>query len=134
LIKVRSNLNTAAMAICNTLLGVRCLAAILLFLHPVLSIEFSRRQFLTDGLSSGAKSPELCWGYNDTHIEVQLSYPTLGWIAMGLSPNGGMDQSDILFGYVNDTSNEVVVQVSHNSIRATHTVQVELIRNHRTDS
>jgi hypothetical protein len=111
-----------------------CVVAFLLLLRSVVGIELSRRQLLTTGPDGEANHPELLWGYNDSHIEVQLSYPTLGWIAMGLSPNGGMDQSDILFGYVNDTSNEVVVQVSHNSIRATHTVQVELIRNHRTDS
>ncbi|XP_055328888.1 DBH-like monooxygenase protein 1 homolog [Paramacrobiotus metropolitanus] len=53
---------------------------------------------------------EISWGTNETHIEVQLSYPTQGWLAMGLSPEGGMDQSDVLFGYVDDLTNEVIVQ------------------------
>ena len=55
---------------------------------------------------------QVSWGYNATHIEMQLEYPTLGWMALGLSPSGGMDQSDVLFGYVNDSSQEVVIQVS----------------------
>ncbi|XP_055340500.1 DBH-like monooxygenase protein 1 homolog [Paramacrobiotus metropolitanus] len=53
---------------------------------------------------------EISWGTNESHIEVQLSYPTHGWLAMGLSPDGGMDQSDVLFGYVDDLTLEVIVQ------------------------
>lgn len=55
--------------------------------------------------------PQVDWGVNSTHIDIQLSYPSLGWIAMGLSPNGGMDQSDVLFGYVEDETGRVIAQV-----------------------
>ena len=51
------------------------------------------------------------WGINSTHIEMELTYPTKGWVAFGLSPHGQMDDADFLFGYVNDTTKEVVVQV-----------------------
>ncbi|OWA50095.1 DBH-like monooxygenase protein 1-like protein [Hypsibius exemplaris] len=80
-------------------------------LNSAVGVELSRRVILPNATTdTGANSLELCWGFNDTHVEVQLSYPTLGWLTMGLSPNGGMDQSDVLFGYVNDTTNEVVIQ------------------------
>jgi len=48
--------------------------------------------------------PQIEWGTDATHIEVQLTYPSLGWIAFGLSENGGMDKSDILFGYVTNVA------------------------------
>lgn len=63
-----------------------------------------------DDQSAGKTSPRVQWGSNSTHIEMQLSYPSLGWIALGFSPNGGMDQSDVLFGYVDDKSHRVFVQ------------------------
>jgi DOMON domain len=56
--------------------------------------------------------PQIQWGSNATHIEIQLTYPTTGWLALGLSPHGGMDQSDVLFGYVDDQTQEVIIQVS----------------------
>lgn len=55
--------------------------------------------------------PFIQWGTNRTHVEIQLTYPTTGWLALGLTPHGGMDQSDVLFGYVVDATGEVVVQV-----------------------
>lgn len=94
------------------MLLLRCMVAIWIFaLNPAVSVDLTHRQMLTNSEDAGSHNMELCWGFNDSHIEVQLTYPTLGWLAMGLSPNGGMDQSDILFGYVNDTTNEVIIQV-----------------------
>jgi hypothetical protein len=84
----------------------------LLLLSFVGCIELSHNKILplaTTGPSAGQPG-RICWGNNETHIEVQLCYPTQGWLAMGLSPNGGMDQTDVLFGYVDDQTNEVVVQ------------------------
>lgn len=52
--------------------------------------------------SGATASPQIEWGLNSSHIDLQLSYPSLGWIAFGLSPNGGMNQTDVLFGYVDD--------------------------------
>jgi hypothetical protein len=66
----------------------------------------------TNGVK-GATVPQIQWGSNATHIEVQLTYPTTGWLALGLSPTGGMDQSDVLFGYVDDRTGEIVIQVRH---------------------
>ena len=76
-------------------------------------IVFDRSQELVDILSEpdSPKNPRVEWGANETHIEVQLIYPTRGWLALGLSPDGGMHGSDVLFGYISDTTNEVVVQV-----------------------
>ncbi|XP_055328910.1 MOXD1 homolog 1-like [Paramacrobiotus metropolitanus] len=73
------------------------------------------------------KPVEISWGTNDTHVEVQLSYPTLGWLAMGLSPDGGMDQSDVLFGYFDDQTNDIIVQDRYlQANTAKHTVNLSL--------
>ncbi|OQV14749.1 DBH-like monooxygenase protein 1 [Hypsibius exemplaris] len=99
----------------------RVLAALLLgcacVVNQVTAIDLSHRHTLsgmhsmTGMETSGvAGEPEIRWGTNTTHIEVELAYPTLGWLALGISPNGGMDQSDVLFGYVDDATREVIVQ------------------------
>ena len=107
------------MAVTNSIMFSFCVSLqMLAFLSTVAAIELSHTLPLNgmamDSMSMETASengPEIQWGTNETHIEVQLSYPTLGWLALGLSPNGAMDQSDVLFGYVNDQTGEVVVQV-----------------------
>lgn len=39
------------------------------------------------------------WGSNGTHFWVELQAQTSGWVAFGISPNGKMDKSDILFAW-----------------------------------
>ncbi|XP_055334962.1 MOXD1 homolog 1-like [Paramacrobiotus metropolitanus] len=85
---------------------VLCLAA---FARGIQLNQVKRLPAAQYGQSAG-KGIEITWGTNQSHIEVQLAYPTLGWLAMGLSPNGGMDQSDVLFGYVDDRTHQPVVQ------------------------
>lgn len=62
-------------------------------------------------LSFGAAQGFARWGVNSSHVEIELTFPTTGWMAFGLSPDGGMDDSDVLFGYVDDTNREAVIQV-----------------------
>lgn len=42
----------------------------------------------------------LKWNFDNESIDVEVSAKTTGWIAFGFSPNGGMDQSDVMFGFV----------------------------------
>ena len=82
-------------------------------LQGTLGITLTQRQLFLPDAAVG-QNPEMQWGTNASHVEVQLSYPTRGWLAMlamGLSPNGGMDQSDVLFAYVDDTNGKVTVRV-----------------------
>ncbi|GAV02865.1 hypothetical protein RvY_13377 [Ramazzottius varieornatus] len=66
-----------------------------------------------DSLDFGSAHGEARWGINSTHLEMELAYPTKGWVAFGLSPDGHMDDADFLFGYVDDATKEVVVQDRH---------------------
>ncbi|OQV17374.1 DBH-like monooxygenase protein 1 [Hypsibius exemplaris] len=76
--------------------------------------------------SAELKSPHIQWGTNETHIELQLIYPTTGWIALGLTPNGGMDQSDVLFGYWDDARGKIVVQDRFNNAKPDTPVDLQL--------
>ncbi|OQV22803.1 DBH-like monooxygenase protein 1-like protein [Hypsibius exemplaris] len=94
-------------------LSIQIVAIIIISLAPttIRCLDLTRTQTLSTLTgSSGQQNLDLSWGTNATHIEVQLAYPTLGWLAFGLSPTGGMDQADVLFGYVNDSTKEVVIQ------------------------
>ncbi|OQV13839.1 DBH-like monooxygenase protein 1 [Hypsibius exemplaris] len=50
------------------------------------------------------------WYYNASHLDIQLTGKTLGWLAVGFSPNGGMDQADVMMGWVDDRTRRAVVQ------------------------
>ncbi|OQV11713.1 putative DBH-like monooxygenase protein 1 [Hypsibius exemplaris] len=76
--------------------------------------------------SAAVESPQIQWGTNESHIEVQLIYPTTGWMALGLTPNGGMDQSDVLFGYVGDKTGKLVVQDRFNNYKPGSPVDLTL--------
>ncbi|OWA50096.1 hypothetical protein BV898_14622 [Hypsibius exemplaris] len=78
----------------------------LLLAHSAVSIDLQQKLKLTKNADGG--SLDVAWGANDTHVEVELTYPTTGWLALGLSPDGGMDMSDVLFGYVNGDGTFVV--------------------------
>lgn len=42
----------------------------------------------------------LKWNHSNGSMDFEVSAKTQGWIAFGFSPNGGMDQSDVMFGFV----------------------------------
>ena len=39
---------------------------------------------------------------NDTYINIGLQFPTTGWFAIGISPNGQMPNSDIAFAWIDN--------------------------------
>ena len=54
------------------------------------------------------------WSLNATDVTVELIARTRGWIALGRSPDGMMDKSDILFAWI-DPSGRTYVQVCTSS-------------------
>ncbi|XP_070555178.1 DBH-like monooxygenase protein 1 homolog [Ptychodera flava] len=44
----------------------------------------------------------LFWKYDDTTITFEVHAETLGYVGFGISPNGGMTNSDIVIGWVKD--------------------------------
>ena len=49
----------------------------------------------------------------DGKIEIGIEAETTGWLAFGLSPNGGMEHSDIMIGWVDDNDGTVHLQDRH---------------------
>ena len=47
---------------------------------------------------------------DDDVIEIGIEANTTGWLAFGLSPNGGMENADIMIGWVNDDDGTVTLQ------------------------
>jgi hypothetical protein len=43
----------------------------------------------------------LHWGITNTTLELKAVVNATGWVAFGLSPNGGMKGSDIVMGWIN---------------------------------
>lgn len=72
----------------------------------------SKMSHTHDAYLDSDKKFHLTWKYNETHIEVLVTVKTLGWFAFGLSPDGGMDSSDVMVCWVNDSTGEAIVQVS----------------------
>ena len=53
----------------------------------------------------------LYWNHlDDDVIDIGIEVNSTGWIAIGLSPNGGMEYSDIMLGWVNDNDGSVTLQ------------------------
>ncbi|GAU95213.1 hypothetical protein RvY_06869 [Ramazzottius varieornatus] len=52
----------------------------------------------------------LSWGFNKTHIDFEITAKTLGWLAIGVSPNGGMNAADVLLAWVDDRTGKPTVQ------------------------
>lgn len=44
------------------------------------------------------------WNYTSTDVLIELQVKTTGWIGFGLSPNGGMDGSDVIVAWLDKTS------------------------------
>eukprot|EP01084_Bolivina_argentea_P203363 347353_1 len=57
---------------------------------------------------------KLYWTNLDNNsIEFGIEVKATGWIALGISPNGNMPHSDIMFAWVDDNNNQVYLQDRH---------------------
>jgi hypothetical protein len=76
-----------------------------------------------DEASTEAKTVEaigmvMTWTVADDHLEVELSGPTTGWIAVGFNPTRAMRDADILIGYVDGS--EVIMTDQFGTSMTTH--------------
>ncbi|XP_055348309.1 DBH-like monooxygenase protein 1 [Paramacrobiotus metropolitanus] len=78
----------------------------LIFLVPFCLAEIMPLDHVHDTYLDAKKTFRLSWRYNSTHIEVQATVQTPGWLALGLSPDGNMPNSDVFVAWVNDTTGE----------------------------
>ncbi len=79
----------------NTLLLCVCLLPAALAAVDLSSYPLSQK--LRDGYT-------LHWSFNveEQNIRFAVNVSTTGWVGLGLSPTGGMPNSDIVIGWVND--------------------------------
>ncbi|CAF0944282.1 unnamed protein product [Brachionus calyciflorus] len=45
---------------------------------------------------------KLFWNYTDKDLIAEIHCKTNGWVGFGLSPNGGMDKSDVIIGWISN--------------------------------
>lgn len=55
---------------------------------------------------------DLYWNANDTTIVFAVRVETEGWVGFGISPNGLMIGSDVVMGFVDDTTGDANFTVS----------------------
>ena len=47
------------------------------------------------------------WNFTSSDLIGEIHVKTSGWVGFGLSPNGGMDGSDVIIGWINDNDGSV---------------------------
>jgi hypothetical protein len=47
------------------------------------------------------------WDFTSTDLIGEIHVKTNGWVSFGLSPNGGMDKSDVIVAWINDANGAV---------------------------
>ena len=67
-----------------------------------------------DNYTALSTSPvyELYWNVTGSRITFAVRAETTGWVGFGISPNGLMLNSDVIMGYVDDTTDLVTFTVS----------------------
>ena len=53
------------------------------------------------------------WKFDDESITFELHVRTQGWVGFGISPDGGMEEADIIIGWVKDGIVTLTVSHSH---------------------
>lgn len=56
------------------------------------------------------------WNFTSSDLIGEIHVKTSGWVGFGLSPNGGMDGSDVVVGWINDNDGSVNFTVIFNII------------------
>ena len=82
---------------------MKTFALLALLLPAVLAANINLSTYpLTADLRPG--SYRLHWSFNveEQSIRFAVNVSTTGWVGLGLSPTGGMPNSDIVIGWVND--------------------------------
>ncbi|XP_067141855.1 DBH-like monooxygenase protein 1 [Centruroides vittatus] len=71
------------------------LAFLVLCIITVSARNFDRHSKLDDNY-------EIWWSTDEDSITFQVEVATRGWVGLGISPNGGMEGSDVVIGWINN--------------------------------
>ena len=63
---------------------------------------------------------ELCWNFDAAtqNLSIAVRVNTTGWIGFGISPNGGMPNSDVVIGWVAGGNTTFHVCSNHNIVKS----------------
>ncbi len=82
---------------------MKTFALLALLLPAVLAAHIDLSTYpLTADLRPATGSYRLHWSVEGQSIRFAVNVSTTGWVGLGLSPTGGMRNSDIVIGWVND--------------------------------
>ena len=84
---------------------------VLLFFLVLIRTTIGQGDFTHEVLLDGANDYWLRWSFSADAIDVEASAKTLGWLAFGFSEDGGMDKSDVFFGFIDSTSGRANISV-----------------------
>ena len=96
---------------------MKCLVFLALVLPAVVTANIDLSTYpLTADLRPG--SYRLHWSFDveEQSIRFAVNVSTTGWVGLGLSPTGGMPNSDIVIGWVNDQG-QAFLNVSINGFK-----------------
>ena len=81
---------------------MRCLLCLLALLPLVLGNLSSRYPFSSTLYNRNGDTYVLHWNFSiaERTIAFAVNVSTTGWVGFGLSPNGGMTNSDVVMGWV----------------------------------
>lgn len=63
--------------------------------------QYQSQEFVNRATLAGSDQYLLYWNYTSTNITFKVIVKTLGWIGFGLSPSGGMANSDLIVAFQN---------------------------------
>ena len=86
----------------RTIATMRCLLYLLALLQIVLGNLSTRYSFSSTLYDRGGDTYVLRWNFSiaERTIAFAVNVSTTGWVGFGLSPNGGMVNSDVVMGWV----------------------------------
>ena len=95
--------------------------SVLSFLSALLCTLFAQDPgFLTKFANFSQLNPsplyELYWNVTGNRITFAVRVQTTGWVGLGISPTGLMLNSDVVMGFVDDTTSKAILNVSCYSI------------------
>lgn len=97
---ILTNLTTVSIDLLQSITGiVSCLVPSLPQIFDAIPTGYYVNQVdLIDGIY------RLYWNYTNTDFVAEIHVKTLGWVSFGVSPNGGMDGSNVIVGWVWNSS------------------------------
>ncbi len=111
---------------------IKSICLLFLFVYNTNSLTYNEDTFFNNSAplnyaeGNGASDQNLYWNFTSEDITFKLVMKTTGWVGFGLSPNGGMKNSDIIQAWKN-TDGTVMFKDAH--IENSYSVIYDTVQN-----